>query len=90
MSIDDRLTLRPDSKGRITLGNLAKGVSSFQVRKQSDGSLILEPFAEIPAREVWLYKNPEALALVEQGLRESSTGKTVRMENFAQYANDDD
>ena len=84
------ITVRPDSKGRIALGALAKGVSSFRVHKEKDGRLVLEPFVEIPERERWLYKNPEALAMVEQGLRESAEGKTVRMGSFAQYLDDKD
>lgn len=84
------ITVRPDSKGRIALGAFAKGVSSFRVHKEEDGRVVLEPFVEIPERERWLYKNPEALAMVEQGLRESSEGKTVRMGSFAQYLDDED
>jgi hypothetical protein len=84
------ITVRPDAKGRIALGALAKGVSSFRVHKEKDGRVVLEPFVEIPERERWLYKNPEALAMVEQGLRESAEGKTVRMGSFAQYLDDED
>ncbi len=90
MANTPEITLRPDSKGRIALGALAKGVSSFRVHKEEGGRVVLEPFVEIPERERWLYKNPEALAMVEQGLRESAEGKTVRMGSFAQYADDDD
>ena len=43
--------LRPDSKGRITLGKLADGVSSYRARRQADGKIVLEPFVEIPADE---------------------------------------
>jgi hypothetical protein len=84
------ITVRPDSKGRIALGAFAKGISSFRVHKEENGKLVLEPFVEIPERERWLYKNPVALAMVEQGLRESAEGKTVRMGSFAQYADDED
>src|SRR6476469_8752875 len=49
--------LRPDSKGRITLGKLADGVSSYRARRQADGKIVLEPFIEIPADERWLYEN---------------------------------
>lgn len=52
--------------------------------------MVLEPLVEIPEKERWLYKNPEALAMVEQGLRESAEGKTVRMGSFAQYLDDED
>lgn len=84
------ITVRPDSKGRIALGAFAKGVSSFRVHKEEGGRVVLEPFVEIPEREHWLYKNPEALAMVEQGLRESAEGKTVRMGSFAQYLDDEE
>ena len=50
--------LRPDAKGRITLGKLAEGVSSYRARRQKDGKIVLEPFVEIPAEERWLYENP--------------------------------
>jgi hypothetical protein len=89
MAVAQNLTVRPDSKGRITLGNLAKGVSSFRIHQEADGRIVLEPFAEIPARELWLYKNPEALAMVERGLADSAAGRTSYLGSFAQYANDD-
>ncbi len=89
MSDAETVTLRPDSKGRIALGALAKGVSSFRVHQQKDGRIMLEPYSEIPLREQWLYKNPKALAAVEQGLRESAEGKTVYLGSFAKYADDE-
>ncbi|MEK7661086.1 MAG: hypothetical protein AAB680_03490 [Pseudomonadota bacterium] len=42
--------LRPDAKGRITLGKLAEGVSSFRATIGENGTIVLEPFAEIPTR----------------------------------------
>jgi hypothetical protein len=45
------ITVRPDAKGRIALGALAKGVSSFRVH-QENGRLILEPYVEIPIHEL--------------------------------------
>lgn len=90
MANTPEITLRPDSKGRIALGALAKGVSSFRVHKEENGRVVLEPFVEIPERERWLYKNPEALAMVEQGLREYGEGKIVSLGSFAQYLDDDE
>lgn len=90
MSNTPEQTYRLDSKGRITLGKLAEGISSFRATRQSDDRIILVPYVEIPARELWLYKNPEALSMVEQGLREYAEGKTVRMGSFAKYADDSD
>ena len=81
--------LHPDSKGRITLGKLAKGVSSFHVKQQNDGKLILEPYIEIPQREQWLFHNKEALAHVLQGIKESGEGNTHYLGSFDQYADDE-
>lgn len=80
--------LRPDSKGRITLGKLAEGVSSFRARLTDDGNILLEPFAEVPAREKWLFDNPSALGAVKAGLEQAAAGKTRPRGSFAKYADE--
>ena len=82
------LTIRPDAKGRITLGKLAKGFSSFRATLDDEGRIILEPFAEIPAREKWLFENKSALTAVREGLDQSAQGKVRSRGSFAQFAND--
>jgi hypothetical protein len=77
--------LRPDSKGRITLGKLAEGVSSYRARRQADGKIVLEPFVEIPADERWLYENREALESVRRGLTDSKAGRIVSRGSFAKF-----
>lgn len=81
--------VRPDAKGRIFLGQLAKGVSSYTLT-QDQGRLILEPNVEIPAREQWLWDNPVALQKVKQGLMESAAGQAKYRGDFSIYANDAD
>ncbi|HEY8191984.1 MAG TPA: hypothetical protein VIG74_06130 [Alphaproteobacteria bacterium] len=80
--------LRPDSKGRINLGKLAEGVSSFRAHRAKDGSIILEPFAEVPAREKWLFDNSAALSGVKAGLEQAAAGKTRSRGSFAQYVDE--
>ena len=46
------LILKPDKKGRITLGDLAKGISSFKVEQSFDGKIILDPQVEISKCEL--------------------------------------
>jgi hypothetical protein len=75
--------VRPDSKGRITLGRLAEGVSSYRVKVEQDGKIVLEPYAEIPARERWLFDNPEALRRVRKGLAEVKAGQTISLGSFS-------
>ncbi len=40
-------------------------------------------------REKWLYNNPEALAAVQEGIRQSAAGETAPFGSFAQYADID-
>ena len=83
-------TVRPDSKGRITLGKLAREYSGYTMKESADGTILLEPLVELPAREAWLFKNKEALASVEKGLKQSAERKTKSLGSFAQYAEEDD
>jgi hypothetical protein len=76
--------VRPDSKGRITLGKLAEGVSSYRVKRQKDGKIILEPFMEIPADERWLWDNKEALESVMKGIEDAKAGRLTKM-SFRKY-----
>jgi hypothetical protein len=77
--------VRPDAKGRITLGRIAEGVSSYIVTKDSHNRIILEPQIEIPAREKWLFENAAALKKVKQGLIDSAKGKIKNKGSFAKY-----
>jgi len=83
------LTIRPDAKGRITLGKLARGVSSFHATTDKRGRIILEPYAEIPASEKWLFDNKPALASVKEGLSQAAQGRVKPRGNFAKFANDE-
>ncbi|HEY3169904.1 MAG TPA: hypothetical protein VGK08_02770 [Thermoanaerobaculia bacterium] len=76
--------LRPDSKGRITLGKLAERVSSYRARRQADGKIVLEPFVEIPAEERWLWENKEALESVKKGIADAKAGRLTKM-SFKKY-----
>jgi hypothetical protein len=40
---------------------------------------LLQPLVEIPANEVWLFKNKEALESVQKGLKEASEGKISKI-----------
>lgn len=82
--------VRPDSKGRVTLSKLTDGISSFNVSKDEDGRILLEPMVEIPAREKWLFENPEALASVRRGIADAKAGRVVSRPSFAKYAKKDD
>lgn len=82
--------VRPDAKGRITLGNLAEGVSSYIVTKDKSNRIILEPRVEIPAKEKWLFDNKSALMQVKKGLNDSAAGRLRSRGSFAKFVDDED
>ena len=79
-------TLRPDSKGRICIGTMIEeGISSFRAYVDSKHRIILEPLAEIPAKELWLHKNKIALNSVKKGLEQSAKKQTKSLGSFAKH-----
>jgi len=85
-----------DSKYRICLGSfLSKEerdhLSSFQIYRQKDGKIILDPLVEIPAREHWIYKNPKALASLIRGIEDAEKGRIVDVDiDFSQFLDKED
>ena len=90
MTAKESKIVRPDAKGRITLGSLAQGISSFIVIKDKYNRIILEPRVEIPAKEKWLFDNKVALSKVKQGLEDSAAGRIKSRGSFAKYTVDKD
>jgi hypothetical protein len=75
--------LKVDNRKRIVFGDLLPDNTS-SVRVYKEGSkIILEPFVEIPAHELWLMQNPEALARLKTALNEQETHD---LGSFAQFA----
>ena len=76
--IKNKTILKADAKNRICGGELRDDfVSRFH-----------EASVEIPLREQWIFKNPEALDLVRRGLEESAQGKVERRGSFQRYSQD--
>jgi hypothetical protein len=77
---------QPDAKKRLSLGEALGSVTAYNIYRNPLGQLILDPVKAIPASEMWLYENPQALASVKQGLRDSAEGKSVYRGSFARHA----
>jgi hypothetical protein len=77
---------QPDAKKRLSLGEALSGSTAYNIYRNALGQLILDPVKAIPASEMWLYEDPQALASVKQGLRESAQGKRVYRGSFAKHA----
>lgn len=78
--------VQPDAKKRLSLGEALRGATAYNIYRNPLGQLILDPVKTVPASEMWLYENAQALASVKQGLREAAEGKTVYLGSFAKYA----
>jgi len=79
---------QPDAKKRLSLGEAAQGATAYNIYRNPLGQLILDPVKTIPASEMWLFENAQALASVKQGLRESAEGKSVYRGSFAKHAHE--
>ena len=82
LRIDDEFeeigTKTIDDRNRLTIGDLFKGYKRVRLYKNERGELLLQPTVEIPASELWLFQNKEALKAVRTGLKDASEGKIVK------------
>jgi len=50
------------------------------------GQILLDPVLEIPETELWLWRNPEALAALQRGIQQAVVGEGRFLGYFCQYA----
>ena len=74
-------SVKPDVKRRVVLQGIPiqEGVT-YHIYKNSIGQIVLDPQVCIPASEIWLFNNPEALASVRRGLKDASQGKVSKVQ----------
>ena len=85
-----------DSKHRITLNDKAiknplfknKKINSFQILVGKHGDILLRPSISIPAREAWIYENPQIIKTLRQGLKEAKEGKITKVTNLKKFLKD--
>jgi hypothetical protein len=78
--------VKPDAKKRIVLPKalVQKGIT-YAIYNNSIGQIVLDPQVTIPASELWLFENKDALALVDKGMAES---ESINRGSFAKYIKD--
>jgi hypothetical protein len=83
-------SIKPDAKKRVVLPKaLVKEDVVYNIYTNSLGQIILDPQVTIPASELWLFQNKEALASVDKGMVESTSGKVINRGSFAKYVKKD-
>ncbi len=70
-----KISLQIDSRNRICLTKISKNLPTRFSAYEEDGKIILEPLAEIPAHEAWLFKpeNRQILDEVKKGLQQKGS-----------------
>jgi hypothetical protein len=68
-----------DDRNRLTLGEIFKGCKRIRLYKNERGEVLLQPVVEVPASELWLFQNKDALESVQRGLKEASEGKITKL-----------
>ena len=61
----------------------------FRVYVNAAGQILLDPALTVPVREMWLYRNPVALAKVREGLAEAVKEDLHDIGSFAKFADDE-
>lgn len=82
--------VRLDSKKRIAIPKSVREdrADSYRVFVNQAGQIMLDPQVSIPANEIWLYRNPKALAQVREGLDDLKNKKFVKRGSFLKYSRD--
>lgn len=69
-----------DDRKRLTLGDLLEDFKRVRLYRNKRGELLLKPIVEIPADELWLYRNKEAATRVDKGLKDAAEGKVSKLD----------
>jgi len=74
-------SVKPDAKKRVVLPKIQvlEGVT-YHIYSNSLGQILLDPQVTIPASEVWLFNNPDALASVRRGLSDAAQGRVSKVD----------
>ena len=74
-------SVKPDAKKRVVLQRIPiqEGIT-YHIYSNSIGQIVLDPQVTIPASEVWLFNNPDAIASVRQGLSDAAQGRVSKVD----------
>jgi hypothetical protein len=74
-------SVKPDAKKRVVLPKaLVEEGITYRVYTNKFGQIVLDPQVTIPASELWLFKNLDALASVQRGLSDVAQGKVSKID----------
>ncbi len=82
-----------DNKQRVCLTRVLskeerENYDSFRIYRE-EGKIVLEPVCQVPEKDHWIYKDPEALASLMKGIKDAEDGKLHDLGSFAKYAKEE-
>lgn len=84
LKVDDEFqeigTRTVDDRNRLTIGDFMKGSKRVRLYMNERGELFLQPLVEVPASELWLYRNKEAIESVTRGLKDAAEGRISKLD----------
>jgi hypothetical protein len=85
--MSERIRVKLDSRNRISLTQILPKFHPTTFHLYQEGErLILEPIVEIPAHELWLYKNKNALDSVLRGIEQSKNNEVTEIDiDFSEF-----
>lgn len=88
---ENELRLTLDARKRVSLAKLLPDYDVCSFRAYTEGGkIILEPMTEVPAHELWLYKNPKVYQSVQRGLDQAEKGKIKKLnKDFSKFIDEE-
>ena len=84
LKVDDEFreigTRTIDDRNRVTIGEFIKDSKRVRLFMNERGELFLQPLVEIPASELWLYRNKKAIESVTRGLKDAAEGRISKLD----------
>jgi|SRR3989338_923345 len=82
-----------DTKKRVTLGAIFRksrlfnetSVETFETFIGSEGDILLKPRVSIPARELWVHQNPDALKYIQRGIQDIKQGRFTKVKDIDKF-----
>lgn len=79
-----------DARRRVSLGRVGRREDTrYIVEESDDGVIRLIPAKTIPAREAFVWENPEVMKSLQRGMEQAATGKARSRGSFAKYRDKD-
>ncbi len=80
-----------DARKRVSLGKAGvEEDTRYSVSISDDGDILLTPLATIPARELLIWKRPDVMQMLDEGIDDALAGRVKPLRKLPVFEDDDD